>query len=112
MKTIKLFVSVISLIVVSGCETKFPSKEQAKNACEEWELKGNRISYKRETRDFDFDYLGMRRGAIVNDVAVARVCGEEVETNQVLGYESKSIQNGTWKNGDDERREIVKHFRY
>lgn len=83
---------------------KYPSKQQAMDACREWENKGNKISYK--GKNF------LSASGFADYDATARQCRVENETKQILGYESNSIQNGTWKSGDSMNHKIVKHFRY
>lgn len=98
---------------MSGCDGKYPSKRQAENACNEWELKGNKISFDREVEDWEtWGVSGMKKGTIVSDEVKARGCRDEEETNQILGFENNSIKSGTWKYGDEMRGDIVKHFRY
>lgn len=49
MKSLKLLASVVLLMGVSGFWWgKFPSKNEAISACEEWEKKGKVITYERE----------------------------------------------------------------
>lgn len=130
MKSLKLLGLVVLLMGVSGCESKFPSKTQAIEGCDKWKREGDSISYQKVDKEGktwvekpeEFCLLGKckmteeivwtRPTTYKTITDYARSCKREEETNQVLGYENKSIQNGTWVDGDDARKEIVKHFRY
>lgn len=113
MKSLKLLASVLLLIGVSGCESKFPSRVEAQNACEEWDSQGE-ISDgdvrkgKWEMREDGKSYFVYQKNR------EARACVEEKETNQFLGYENPTILDRTWvrEEGWMKGAKVMKHFRY
>jgi hypothetical protein len=81
---------------------KYPSREQAFDACIEWAESGPYMTYIRDAGD-----------KWVKDRVIARQCDYEDATNQVLGYENKNVINGTWKEDVNEGRyKVIKNFRY
>ena len=109
MKKTLLLGSIFLASVLVGCG-KYPSKEQASDACSEWRLKGEKISY---TIDFSTE----QSETFERD----RICKLEEETNQFLGYEGEFSDNDRekegklvwWKNAPEARNiKIVKHFHY
>lgn len=97
---------VLLLLGLAGCN--YPSKEQAKKACEVWRRKGEIINYSVEST-----------GRNISN----RYCSNEDETNQYLGYQGeftdyhRSKSNKVVSTYEDsylkaENFKIVKHFRY
>ncbi len=111
MKKTLLLGSILFASVLVGCEKKYDSRSQAKTACYEWEMKGERIDYTItyptyiETEEFQIN----------------RECKLEKETNQYLGYEGEFSSEDLEKEGKKVYFEfepkptnlkVVKNFRY
>ena len=110
---IKLLGLVVLLMGVSGCERKFPSRVEAENACEEWDSKGEISDEdvrkgKWEMREDGKSYFVYKKDR------QARLCVEEKQTNQFLGYENPTILDRTWvrEEGWMKGAKVMKHFRY
>lgn len=99
-----LTASVVLLMGVSGYELgKYPSKQQAMDACYEWIDEGKFAEY-----EGDMEYTpGTRK-------TFARECVDEKETNQILGKENDLIVNGEYdySKGITGTYKLKKNFRY
>ena len=103
MKRLSVFLLLLGLV---GC--KYPSKEQARIACEEWKENGDSIIYSDPNLDPGNRYT-----------VSSRYCRDEEATTQFLGRESKEairlIREGKIREAKDvewKDYKIVKHFRY
>ena len=125
----------------TACSDKYPSRVQAKEACDEWASKGKTIDWeipipederKTKVRQYAESLRRQRVGDwIISPVSeedleaaeaaiknpsgteTGRWCFPEKETTQYLGYENKFVQNGEWVKGENEGEgKVVKHFRY
>lgn len=118
----------------------YQSRSEAETACNEWESQQDKIDYERELLGFEkrrkFEQDNPRPDAafwddeiiewekqklayaskiISENVAISpRLCQEEQESSQFLGYENNAIINGTYQDAVGKKGEwtVVKHFRY
>ena len=103
MKRLSVFLLLLGLV---GC--KYPSREQAEIACEEWKEKGTNALYIDPNLD------------VGNKTTIyTRHCNEGEATTQFLGWENtervRLIKDGKLKEANDvnwKNAEIVKRFRY
>ena len=96
---------VLLLLGLAGCA--YPSRDQARQGCDEWENKEETITYRIEQRG---------EQSFGN-----RYCREEEETKQYLGYEVTFVKED-YDKADKvftrnpwfgiARWKVVKHFRY
>ena len=88
-KTFPLLPALLTTMFV-GCG-KYDSLAQAKTACDEWSMKGERISYS----------LRSTNGDTKETFAINRECRREAATNQYLGYEGKYSSNDLEQEGEE-----------
>ena len=100
MRNLLSLLTLSSLLLVIGCDGKYPSMEQAMDECVNWSVK--------EKRNIKYN-VGTTR------TMFARICEAERETNQILGKENKSVIDGTAEPTNRDKRgiyKVVKNFRY
>ena len=119
MKRLPVFLLLLGLV---GC--KYPSMEQALEACDEWADKGEKITYYYSIELRKHGYNGYTRTVEDTKNLITRYCKKEEDTKQFLGYQGKLDSTAKERNGKhigDVRRakhsevkdwSIVKHFRY
>ena len=97
----------------------YPSKSEAKLACDKWVSKGGKYDY------FRLNTFRYRTGQITwkehiinpdydHEVRDVRFCRYEIETRQYLGWDS-GVKYGEMYSSDSDtkpKKKIVKHFRY
>ena len=94
----RLSLSLVLVFGLVGCNS-YGSLYEAREACAEWEEKEKTVELKRRYK--------------VQRTIGSRYCLIEEETNQVLGFMNKTIENGNWKINDNEGEdEVVKRFKY
>ena len=134
MKNIKAVATTLLLISMSACASdNYPSRTEARNACDVWLHDGKRVTYQVKMTEDDKEKLFLEEnpleaayddGYIVQDKELvknekkeeflsremtkeerkwSRQCEEEIEINQFLGYENAAIKDGIWKNEDGKR---------
>jgi len=103
---IRLSVFLLLLGLV-GCG-KYPSREQAVRACNEWKGRGASTTFVNKSQ---LRYQVEKNGVVP---VFSRSCEEETAENQVLGKENRKIENGTWTRAESHSEDwnVVKHFRY
>lgn len=111
MKLLKYFALGI-LASLGGCA--FGSQYEADAACSKWVQQGG--FYKERFIDVSFSMTTFaREEKIIEQKAPLRYCTEEKQTNQILGFEMKTIKDGQVierEYGRNYGAEVVKRFRY
>ena len=117
----KKLLLLLPLLALASCS--YPSKYEAKTACDEWVEKGGEYIYMRNTQDMlglASKYLaGMitkeeffEEPEYVEENIDIRYCQNEEETRQYIGWESGKKSGEKYYSGEMPDRKIIKRFRY
>ena len=98
--------------MLSGCT--YGSQHEADAACSKWIKQGG--FYTERFTDVNFSVITFaNEEKTVEKKEPLRYCREEKETNQILGFEMKTIKNGQLVEREYNKNygaEVVKRFRY
>ena len=111
MKSLK-YIALATIVMLSGCT--YGSQYEADAACSKWIEQGG--FYTERFTDVTFSVITFaNEEKTVEKKEPLRYCREEKETNQILGFEMKTIKNGQLVEREYNKNygaEVVKRFRY
>ena len=119
-KEMKKIIYLSLLILLASCSSnKYESRVQAVNACNDWREKGEKQFHLNNKTVFSSKIVGKKFSKLDSfyksyvSMTNTRWCIQELETDQMLGYELKGTKGDKiYKNFKREKGEIVKNFKY
>jgi hypothetical protein len=102
---------VLLLLGLAGCN--YPSKLEARRACERWESQEKELSQIKYIKTETADWVHLP--AVNEDnIITSRYCEDDSDIRQFVGHENYAIQNETWENkeGKKGKWKAVKNFLY